>query len=439
MSVDLLTAGATPQRRDQLVWRNHVLFDYRAGDDGVELTATGGADLTTLTARSGQTGYFSRTSSGLYVGRGGLIGSAFANFPTLNYNLENSVPGLLLQAARNNLVTSSDISAWTDSGTPTVSAVTGPGSALTGYTISDDDAGASELKLRTVAYTGDAAKAVAIAVKYVSSAQSAIVVRDTTAGANRLYATITWVGTSPGTPAMTTGTYLGKFQLANDWWILLFQTSSVTAANTNQMWLYGTDATAAQTGATSYAAPSTWDATVPGMLQTASLAQTADVLYFDYKAAPQAKTTYSRFIERGSLLVSGSTLWHFGLTNGTTDPRLRVTSNGSVYVLGHDNGSADVASTLGAGPAVGAVVEHRSELFADGSVRIHQSLDEAAETSASASGANALGSTWGGAAAARLYLNSDPAGANTGLIELQAIGDVPGTDHTMAALRRRFG
>ena len=439
MSVNLLTPGTTPQRRSQLSYRSPVLFEFRPSDLYLSLTDDGaGGDLTKFVAGSGQTGYFARNSVGLFVGRNGIVSSAFTNFPAFNYDLANDEVGLLLQAARTNLVTSLDISSWTDSGTPTVTAVTGPGPSLTGYSISDNDGAASELKMRTVTYTTDAAKAVAVAVKYVSGTQSAIVVRDTSAGANRLLATITWSGTNPGTPAMTTGTFLGKFQLEEDWWLLLFQTSSVTAANTNQIWLYGTAADASQQGATSWAAPGTWDATIPPMLQTASLAQGADSLYFDAKYAPQAMTRYTRFIERGSLLVSGATLWHLGLTDATTDPRLRVTTNGSVYLLSHDNGSADVSSTLAAGPAVGQLCELRQELYTDGSVQIHQSLGEAAETSASASAANALGSTWGGSANARNYINSDPAGGNVGNIDLLADGIVPGTGHTMAQLRARF-
>jgi hypothetical protein len=72
-------------------------------------------------------------------------------------------------------------------------------------------------------------------------------VRDTTAGADRLLAAITWSGSTPSV-AMTTGIYVATVMCYDGVHRLLFQTASVTAANANQIEIYpATDAALATT------------------------------------------------------------------------------------------------------------------------------------------------------------------------------------------------
>lgn len=439
MSLDLFSPGTTPQRPDQLSYRSKAILELVPADLKIALTASGGADLTTFTTRCGHTATFARSTAGLYVSRGGLLRSVFTNFPGLQYDVANGTLGLLLQAARTQLIASLDISAATNIGSPDTTAVTGPGHSISGYQITDNDAGAAEGEQIAVTFTTDAVKAIAVCIKKGTATASQLVLRDTTAPADRLNATVTWSGTNPATPSTSTGTYLGKIQLENDWWVLLFATASVTAANTNVLQLYGATTTVSTTGTTLWAAPLAENAVYPGMVKTASLAQGADSLFIETKTPPIAMTGYLRAINRGSSLAANDTrLEHWGLTNATTDPRLVTDVQGGLFRLLHDNGSAEVSSTLAAAPTLGQVFELRRELFADGSVRLHQSIAGAAETSAAASAANALGTTWGGAATARVYVNSDPAVGNAGHLEVLGLGWLPGTGFTMAQLRARF-
>lgn len=162
-----------------------------------------------------------------------------------------------------NLVTSSDISggSWTDSGTPIVSVTTGPLGAQDGYTLYDNDGAAEEGRYIPVQYASGGSKAVNVWAKKGSSARSFVQLWDNTASANRLLATITWVGTTPGTPVMTAGTYVSQAAGANGWYLLRFlSTSALVAANTNRLLLSGSEGAA--TGTTAWALPWTEDETV---------------------------------------------------------------------------------------------------------------------------------------------------------------------------------
>jgi len=164
---------------------------------------------------------------------------------------------------KRNRVTDTDISGgnWTSFGAPTITAILGPFGALDGYTVYDGSGAAALYRYFVPVFAGDGQKAVHIWVKKGSSAISAIRLRDTTAGTDRLLATVTWSGTDPGTPAMTTGAFVGKTEGANGWWLLRLLSTSVTAANTNQLWLYGEDiAPGSATGSTAYALPWVEDA-----------------------------------------------------------------------------------------------------------------------------------------------------------------------------------
>jgi hypothetical protein len=164
-----------------------------------------------------------------------------------------------------NVILSSDITAgsgWTSSGSPILTAITGPdGSTGTGHTIEDDAAGAVEYRTYTLLWVGNATKALNIWVKQGTATASAIVVRDSTAVAERLNAAITWSGGAPGTPTMTAGTYVSQTAGDNGWYLLRFLTSSVTASNTNVLRLYGASTTVGALGSSSYAYPWTEDGT----------------------------------------------------------------------------------------------------------------------------------------------------------------------------------
>ncbi len=355
----------------------------------------------------------------------------------------------LIEGLRENLVLNNDdISSgdWSDVGTPTVAAVTGPFGGSKGWSIEDNDGAAVEYRSTVVGFTGDAVKGFGIWVKKNTATISVLGIRDTTAGAWRGLATITWSGNDPGTPAMTNGVYLGKYEGPDDWWYLAFQTDSVTAANTNKLHLYGATDAVGTTGVTNYAYPNVEDALFPSstiITTGAKVTRNADVPYVDHIIPPQLMTGYFRFIERGTILsATSSRIFHIGLTNGGVDPRLFANVNGSgKYEFNHDNGTALVASTAAAAPSFGELVELRPQLFADGSVQLHQSIDAAAEVSAAASAANTYGvdangdPAWAGE---RMYLGCDPAGGNPGWLELICARWEPG-NKTRAEMRTLCG
>jgi hypothetical protein len=148
------------------------------------------------------------------------------------YQSDRSVTNLVLR--------SEDFSTgWSSVGTPTRTAAAKVAGDVVLDLLGDDSAGALEGYTQAVTFTGDAQKAVSVFVAKGSSSSSVVRLRDTTAVANRLLATITWSGSTPSV-AMTTGTHcsISPIPCANSVYRLLFQTTSVTAANTNQIEVY---------------------------------------------------------------------------------------------------------------------------------------------------------------------------------------------------------
>lgn len=148
--------------------------------------------------------------------------------------------GLRLELQRKNLVTSpNDLSGtgWAESGTPTrVAAAKNAGSVV--LDLLGDDAGATaEAKVQTLVFTGDGVKAITVAAAQSTSTSSVIRVYDPAAAADRLFGVLTW---AEGLPVVTMdmGTYLGYERRQNGVFVLYFQTTAVTAANSNNLYLY---------------------------------------------------------------------------------------------------------------------------------------------------------------------------------------------------------
>ena len=127
-----------------------------------------------------------------------------------------------------------------------------------------------------------------------------------------------------------------------------------------------------------------------------------DSLYFAFYPLPQAMTVYVEFVEKGTISGASDAVIYFG-NDGNTGARLWFDSTGTFYRLRHHNGTTEVTSTLAAAPSVGNRVALRGVLDSSGRVQIHQSINGAAETSASQSGTNSLAAAWSDT---RLYANS---------------------------------
>lgn len=103
--------------------------------------------------------------------------------------------------------------------------------------LSDTSAAALQGYSQVVTFTGNAVKAASFFSAPGTNTSLVVRLRDVTGAANRLLATITWTGGVP-TVTMTTGTNIGVIACANGAYRFQFQTTSVTAANTNQLEVY---------------------------------------------------------------------------------------------------------------------------------------------------------------------------------------------------------
>lgn len=128
---------------------------------------------------------------------------------------------------------------WSSVGTPTRSAAAFVGTdGVPLDLIGDDSAAALEGYTRVLTSMGTTGqvKALAISVKQDTSVSTVIRVRDTTAGADRLLAVLTWSGGLPSL-AMTTGTFTGYASVGGRF-RLSFLTTAMTTANANQAEVY---------------------------------------------------------------------------------------------------------------------------------------------------------------------------------------------------------
>lgn len=153
------------------------------------------------------------------------------------------------------------------------------------------------------------------------------------------------------------------------------------------------------------------------IVTTAAIAsRVRDQLSFPFNARPQAMTVYIRFRELGNLLNANSgRVLHIGAAAGT-DPRFLIDGGtGGFYRVVYDNGPTAVSSTLATAPIYGDRVELRATLSATGIVQIHQSINEGAEVSATASGSATMAAAW---SAATLWINSVST-SNVGFLALR--------------------
>lgn len=158
-----------------------------------------------------------------------------------------------------------------------------------------------------------------------------------------------------------------------------------------------------------------------------TVARVVDKISFPMTAIPQSMTVYVRFVEKGTATVgSGTKLIQIGKADDS-DPMLVIEAAGSLkYKASHDN---DVDAAVTASGTISAVafnnlVELRLVLFSDGAIQLHESVNEASETSTSKTSAPAagLGSAWSDAL---VWLNSIGT-SSVGFCAYSAIKIAPG-------------
>ena len=129
---------------------------------------------------------------------------------------------------------------WTSVGTPTrVAANHLCADGVPLDQIGDDTAAALEgyTQVQPNFGTTGLSKAISCRISKGTSTSSVIRLRDTTAGADRLLAAVTWTG-SVATVTMTTGTLSAQYDLGAGDYRLFFLTTAVTTANTHQLEIY---------------------------------------------------------------------------------------------------------------------------------------------------------------------------------------------------------
>lgn len=371
---------------------------------------------------------FTRSTTGTYVNSSAVSGSAAINVKRDSHYI-NSVRTILLEGARENACVRSGLftaAPWADAGTPTnVSDGTDSGVEL--FEVGDDNAAAREGYEQNIVFTGNGLKAINLRTAQGTSTSSVFRLRDTTAAANRLLGALTW---SAGLPVlvMTTGTYLGYEVLNGSVFRLKFATTSVTAANTNELGLYSaTDAalSATPTGTLTMGAVQAENAAFGSSYfptTTAALTRGADSYSLPFTATPGEMSVYVKFVELGTIGTSGARVFEIS-SSGDADPRLVLYNEGTNYRALHGVGAVIVNSTQSTPPVIGDTVELLVRLYGDGSVDLTQSINGGTATTATQSAALALGAAWAGSL---LWLNSVGA-TNVGFTALQSLKVVAGS------------
>lgn len=203
---------------------------------------------------------------------------------------ESALYGVFIEEQRINLCPrSEDHGNWTAIATPTITAGNTKAATLVMDLIGDDAAGGLEGYSKVVSYTGNASKSVSVYVLKGTATSSVIRVRDTTGSANRLLVAITWSGAVPVTTYTTGSEEFPPELIGNGIYRLRMLTTSVTAANTNQIEIYPATDAALSNGGTGNITIGGWQTenalTASSYIPTttASVTRSADVL--DYTAA----------------------------------------------------------------------------------------------------------------------------------------------------------
>ncbi len=318
-------------------------------------------------------------------------------------------PHLVVEDSEANLVQHSDVlTSWTANFTVSTSVGHAVGEADTRLVSDTDATNASYLSKVLTTFTGAGAKGVlAVCGRGPSPAASGgwIRVRDNTAGADRLNATITF--NANGVPTITivsaTGVSLGKRYLCTlggvKYYALFLQTNSVTAANPHEVRL-GAAVNGSQQGNIYWGAITvTNEPTTASWIDrpsTGAITRAREVIGWRAPyVTPGAQTWLLDLLEVGALQVSGALV--AALTDAAgANPSLRVeVSGGNRYQVTHHNGSSSVSSAAAAAPAFLDGVRLLVTLFDDGSVQLGQSINGGAMAFATRSAALAINGLWG--------------------------------------------
>jgi hypothetical protein len=324
---------------------------------------------------------------------------------------------LLLEPQRTNLcIRSEEFDTWTSAGasgtTVTANAIAAPDGTTTADLLT---AGSTTARReRSVTFTGDGEKCVAVYLKAGTSARSSLAIHDTTASVNRVVIRVDWAGTLPSVAVSAgTGTVYPTEALANGWYRVLFSAAGVVAAQSNVIRVFPD---ALNGTGTVYAwGAQAENAVVPSSYiktEATTVTRSADSLYFPFTAPPQAMTAYVRGIERdraNAAAPADQGVLYIGDGTSGNDPRfvVRKSTAGAGYVAEHDNGITPTATAAVGSAPRGSLSELRAVLSDTGAVTLGVSVNAGGEVTNGPSTAQSLLGAWAGQ---RLYLNSEADG-----------------------------
>lgn len=388
---------------------------------------------------------FTRTGTAYYVDRNGVLRIAEANVLRTEWTGSDfSTPNLLLEDARTNICLRSEDFATTWVNTRTTdgaSAIVDPAGGTDSFKLSDDStSSATHYIFQSISKAGSALEyAFSIYVRAAQYSKCHLHISDS-AGGDRVQAEFNLTAATAGSVTVVGSWVAGESRITplhTDWYRLEITGTSDTTA-TVRVNFYMDDGTGiaydgdGSSGMNIYGASLEQAPFASSYIQTvgSTVTRNAETLFLPFVASPQEMTVYVKFEERGTISVSNQRVFHLGSSSVGADPRVTVRSNGTNYTVDHDNGTTTPTASLSAAPSIGQEVEIRMVLAADGSVTIGQSIDGAAETTASDTTTAVLGAAWAGQL---VYLNSGGSG-NRGFGGVLSFKIARGTK-TMAEMR----
>lgn len=349
---------------------------------------------------------FSRASRKRVVDGAGRLVAVPNGMPGLGY--VNGDLSLLMEPGRTNLaIRSEDFTAWNTQAGLGVSSNTAfaPDGTLTADTLVGDGLSAAQGAYITVTFTADGERCVALYARPgTGNTTFRFGVYDLTAATFRHRVRVSWSG---GVPSVATtegsGTIYQPEALWGGWYRFPISTTGIVAANANRLYVYTADALA-QAGTVVVAGGYAIDAVAPGshIPTGASPVTTAqDVCYFDLLASPRAMTIYLRGREMGQTATNAR--W-YAITNAALgSPRILGLRSGNSVSMYLEHGSFG-SSVPSLAFTRGGRYEMRHVLYADGTFRAWNSLNDGSEVAGGLGGPTTLGmpSAWAGP---RFYLS----------------------------------
>lgn len=347
--------------------------------------------------------------------------------------------GLLLEGARTNLVvqgtTPTTANGWSAGGSvSSVASSTYAGLAFA--LVSNTQTGTLT---RSVTLSGNAVKAFSFCVKAngTTTGWSYALLYDATAGASRCTIKYTIASGGTVTAVATTGTLLAVQELGNGVYRILAASTSCTATNTHTVYANDTGGDATLTSAL-LSSFQVENAVLPSSIiptAASSVTRSADALSFAFNAVPQAMTVYADLFVP-ALYADSTTNFHTAAIQNSAGaaPYALMRIDGAsltATVAGHHNGTSLVSSTAGTA-ASAQRLEQRLVLSTTGAILAAISIDAAAETSGSASSANALATAWSSTTA--LTLGAAGGGSQPGYLALRTLRIAAG-EQTLAYMR----